>query len=278
MFFLSVSFLPGDLRVVMADVAPEVGARTPFVTCGLIGAAIAATLLVQTQRVSPATLALSPGPPWEQDLWRPLSCLLYSDGFTLGFAIRLILLARYSSTLETTAFASSGLHYLGVVCLGVALMIGAIAHRPAELAQPYLLTALCFFMAYLAKRLPWEKPPGRHGFWAVLIVMAGVSGAAAALAQMVGVGCAASSAPAPPLRHPCATPAPLLRHPMRRPCAPNVPAPLRPCTSAPLHSAPATVQGGAGGGAARGDAARREHGAARGRGGAARGSRARRLG
>ena len=184
----------------MADVAPEVGARTPFVTCGLIGAAIAATLLVQTQRVSPATLALSPGPPWEQDLWRPLSCLLYSDGFTLGFAIRLILLARYSSTLETTAFASSGLHYLGVVCLGVALMIGAIAHRPAELAQPYLLTALCFFMAYLAKRLPWEKPPGRHGFWAVLIVMAGVSGAAAALAQMVGVGCAASSAPAPLLR------------------------------------------------------------------------------
>ena len=76
MFFLSVSFFPGDLRVVMADVAPEVGARTPFVTCGLIGAAIAATLLVQTQRVSPATLALSPGPPWEQDLWRPLSCLL----------------------------------------------------------------------------------------------------------------------------------------------------------------------------------------------------------
>ena len=146
----------------MADVAAEVGARTPFVTCGLIGGAIAATLLVQTQRVSPATLALSPGPPWEQDLWRPLSCLLYSDGFTLGFAIRLILLARYSSTLETTAFASSGLHYLGVVCLGVALMIGAIAQRPAELAQPYLLTALCFFMAYLAKRLPWEKPPGRH--------------------------------------------------------------------------------------------------------------------
>ena len=250
--------------------SPDDAARTPFVTCGLIAAAITATLLVQTQRISPATLALSPGLPWEQDPWRPLSCLLYSDGFTLGFAIRLILLARYSSTLETTAFASSRLHYLGVVCLGVALMIGGMAHRPAELAQPYLLTALCFFMAYLAKRLPWEKPPGRHGFWAVLIVMAGVSGAAAALAQMVGVGCAASSTPAPPLRRPCAAPTPPLR--------PHVSAPLHPCTSAPLHSAPAPMQGGSGRGAARGDAARREHGAARGCGAPTRGGHARRLG
>ena len=230
-------FATAQIASVMAasppDVAPpDDSARTPFVTCGLIAAAITATLLVQTQRISPATLALSPGLPWEQDLWRPLSCLLYSDGFTLGFAIRLILLARYSSTLETTAFASSRLHYFGVVCLGVALMIGGMAHRPAELAQPYLLTALCFFMAYLAKRLPWEKPPGRHGFWAVLIVMAGVSGAAAALAQLVGVGCA----PAPPLRRPCATPPPL-----RHPCAPTSPRPyplhlctatLRPCTAA----------------------------------------------
>ena len=261
-----------------ATAPPDDSARTPFVTCGLIAAAITATLLVQTQRVSPATLALSPGPPWEQDLWRPLSCLLYSDGFTLGFAIRLILLARYSSTLETTAFASSRLHYLGVVCLGVALMIGSMAHRPAELAQPYLLTALCFFMAYLAKRLPWEKPPGRHGFWAVLIVMAGVSGAAAALAQMVGVGCAASSAPVPPLRRPCASPAPPLRRPVSHPCALTSPRPyplhLRTATFAP----PAPMQGGSGGGAARGDAARREHGAARGCGAPTRGGRARRLG
>ena len=206
----------------------NVAARTPLVTCGLILAAITATLLVQTQRISPATLALSPGPLWEQDLWRPLSCLLYSDGFTLGFAIRLILLARYSSTLETTAFARSRLHYLGVICLGVAAMIGGMAMRPTELAQPYLLTALCFYVAYLAKRLPWEKPPGRHGFWAVLIVMAGVSGAAAALAQMVGVGCGTPSTPAP--LHPCAYAPPC-------PCDPShphtrTPSPPHPCAPA----------------------------------------------
>ena len=171
----------------MAEPAPT---RPPLVTRGLVLAALAATLLVQTQRISPASLALSPGLPWEQDLWRPITCLFYSDGFTVGFAVRLFLLARYSSTLETHAFAHSKLHYLGVVGLGVAVMIGAMLHRPAELAQPYLLTALCFYVAYLAKRLPWEKPPGRHGFWAALLLLAGVSGASAALSQMVGVGAA----------------------------------------------------------------------------------------
>ena len=90
----------------MAEPAPP---RPPLVTRGLVLAALAATLLVQTQRISPASLALSPGLPWEQDLWRPITCLFYSDGFTVGFAVRLFLLARYSSTLETHAFAGSAI-------------------------------------------------------------------------------------------------------------------------------------------------------------------------
>ena len=75
------------------------------VTQGLILSAIAVTALVQAQRISPASLALSPGPPWEQDPWRLFSCLFYSDGFSIGFAIRLHVLARFSATLEHTAFA-----------------------------------------------------------------------------------------------------------------------------------------------------------------------------
>ena len=74
---------------------------TTTTTRSYLAACVAVTALVQTQRIAPATIAF-PASPREALLepWRLLSAFCYEDGLTLGFALRLHVVACLSYSVE----------------------------------------------------------------------------------------------------------------------------------------------------------------------------------
>ncbi|EOD31282.1 hypothetical protein EMIHUDRAFT_253581, partial [Emiliania huxleyi CCMP1516] len=114
--------------------------------------------LVQTQRLSPADLALSSRAlPPHYEVWRPFTAACFADGFTPLWLLRLVLISHYGSRLEAAAAGTKGapwpvldaLHLPGWLLCGLAAMVGAAVARPAELLQPFLLTAVAFFFGTL---------------------------------------------------------------------------------------------------------------------------------
>jgi len=172
----------------------------PPIVKSYLALCVLAAALVQTQRLSPAALALSPRvlPP-DLELWRPFTALCFSDGFTPSWLFKLYLISHYGSQLEAAAASTRGApwvpldawHMLGWFLIGAAFMLAAAVARPAELLQPFLLTAVTFFFGTLCSFLPRPastRMPLDFTPWGALLALAAVVGPTSALREIVGVG------------------------------------------------------------------------------------------
>lgn len=163
---------------------------------------VGVTALVQTGRLSPAWLALSPRvlPP-DLELWRPFSALTFGGGFTPSWLVSLHLLSHYGAQLERAASATRGAvwasldqyHIIGWILIGAGFMLAATLTRPNELLQPFLMTAAVFFFGTLCSYLP--QPGSTRARldlspWIALIALALAVGPASAMREIVGIGAA----------------------------------------------------------------------------------------
>ena len=148
-----------------------------LVTRCLLCVAVLTTGLVQTQRLTPSaicfpsSLNMALGQPW-----RLVTAFLYADGFSLEFVLRLHVISSLSHSLEfalagphvsptppsaATVMAAAAkplariapmLQYGLVLACGMVLIGCATVARPSDLSQPFLMTPLLFFIAYLVSR------------------------------------------------------------------------------------------------------------------------------
>ena len=195
------------------------------VTKTLLAAAVVTTGLVQSQRLAPSAICFpsSLEVALEQP-WRLVTAFLYADGFSLSFVLQLHLIACLSRQLE---FAFAGPHvtpcplyiasaiaersapdgvlarlaapvqYAAALLGGMLLIALSTVARPTDLGQPFLMTPLLFYLAYLASRLAPASGFAIGGVgvpyalwlpYGLLLFLAAVSGAGAAISAIGGVG------------------------------------------------------------------------------------------
>ena len=173
-------------------------------------------LLVQTQRLTPADLALPlSGRALLAEPWRIIAAFCYSDGLTVGLLLRLHTISCVSHTLEhvcafdaaktSQPFTSRSplrlkgrLLHAACLLIGVALNGGGALARPSELAPPFLLGSFTLFLLTAACRLPTYtmKAAGGVGIpmapfvpYLLLLGSALVFGASACFPMVGAIGC-----------------------------------------------------------------------------------------
>jgi hypothetical protein len=138
------------------------------VTSVYLALCVGAALLVQTQRLTPADLALPLSVrALAAEPWRLILAFCYSDGLTVGLLLRMHAISCVSHTLEhVCCLVTAGVarrsplrvrgRALHAACLlvGMAMLAAAALAQPAELAPPFFLGAFALFLIDAACRLP----------------------------------------------------------------------------------------------------------------------------
>ena len=133
-----------------------------------VGACVVVSALAQFERLVPVAIAFpASARDATQEPWRLVSAFCYSDGLTVGSALRLHVAACASHAMERACalrpasrserspipLAGAALH-AACLLLGFALLAAASLLRPSELGAPFQLGSVAVFLSYVACRLP----------------------------------------------------------------------------------------------------------------------------